>query len=68
MRVSTVTYLCQSGHVGVKRGRAGGVCAVGCVAHGGIESCPYWAEDVARGVQRGLLQGAVCSLRCACYT
>jgi hypothetical protein len=61
-----VAYLGKSNSVRVHRVRSSRVRAIGSVAHGSIQCCPYWAEDVARWVQRGLLQRSVCRLRDAC--
>lgn len=52
-------HLGKSNGLGVKRRGARGVGTVRGVAHGGIQRRPYWPEDVARWMQRRLLERAV---------
>ena len=59
-------YFGKSDRLRVDGRSAGRVRTIRSVAHGSIEGRPYWSKDVARRVQRGLLERSVCGLRDAC--
>lgn len=60
--VCGITDLCERNSLRINGRHPCSVRTVGSVAHGGIQHCPYWAEYVARRVQRRLLERPVLRL------